>query len=142
MATSNPGNYKLPEYSSIYFPNSDDNLVSRLLSVLTKMQVVVYLLQGTISIIITLPLFRVQLCLKQLKNRIYMYLTNMFSFCSLMLYYFRSMSKSHLHMIEMLKDQLVLVGQLILFDRDSTSTYCKSTSTVYGKFVSHSWQGR
>ena len=110
MATSNPGNYKLPEYGSIYFPNSDDNLVSRLLSVLTKMQVVVYLLQGTISIIITLPLFRVQLCLKQLKNRIYMYLTNMFSFCSLMLYYFRSMSKSHLHMIEMLKDQLVLVG--------------------------------
>ncbi|XP_058971095.2 transmembrane channel-like protein 7 [Pocillopora verrucosa] len=29
----------------------------------------------------------------------------------LMLYYFRSMSKSHLHMIEMLKDQLVLEGR-------------------------------
>ena len=32
-----------------------------------------------------------------------------FSFHSLMLYYFRSMTKSHLHMIDMLKDQLVLV---------------------------------
>ena len=43
---------------------------------------------------------------------------HVFSFHSLMLYYFRSMTKSHLHMIEMLKDQLVLVCRfIVLHDR-------------------------
>ena len=37
-------------------------------------------------------------------------------FCSsLLVYYFRSMNKAHQHMIDMLKDQLILVNMILFY---------------------------
>ena len=58
-------------------------------------------------------------------------------FSSLMLYYFRSMMKSHLHMIEMLKDQLVLVSLFYTVYKPrkkilekSLCTFCDATEAI------------